>query len=109
MLNVVPLKEEHLEDAAALVSNRYIKLYEQIPDLPHQYREVSILLPLLENILQTNPPGVAAIREGKLVGFLTGWQMPSFRGKKSTYSPEWANGADLEESAFIYEERCTAT
>jgi len=30
--------------------------------------------------------------------------MPPFRGKRSTYSPEWANGADLEDSARIYEE-----
>jgi len=104
MLEIIPLKNEHLEDVATLVSNRYLDLCEQNPHLPHRYSEVSNLLPLLQNILQDARPGVAAIEDGRLVGFLTGWLMPSFRGKRSTYSPEWANGADMEDSSRIYEE-----
>jgi hypothetical protein len=30
--------------------------------------------------------------------------MASFRGKRSTYSPEWANAAEMEDSQLIYEE-----
>jgi GNAT superfamily N-acetyltransferase len=104
MLKVTALKEEHLEDAAGLVSNRYQRLCEQEPHLPHHYTEVNNLLPLLQNCLSASGNGVAAIRGDRLVGFLTGWQMPSFRGKRSTYSPEWANAADLEDSQRIYEE-----
>ncbi len=100
----VPLSEKHLEDAALLVSQRYQRLREQEPHLPHRYAEVSNLLPLLQNILKVTGTGVAAIRGSQLVGFLTGWQMPSFRGKRSAYSPEWANAADMEDSARIYEE-----
>jgi len=47
---------------------------------------------------------VAAIRGGRLVGFLTGWRFPSFRGKRSTFSPEWANAAEPEDNKVIYEE-----
>jgi GNAT superfamily N-acetyltransferase len=104
MFKTIPLTEEHLEDAAVLVSNRYRRLCEQVPHLPYSYAEVSNLLPLLQNILRTSGIGVAAFRENRLVGFLTGWQMPSFRGKRSVYSPEWANAADMEDSALIYEE-----
>jgi GNAT superfamily N-acetyltransferase len=104
MLKVVSLSEEHLEDAALLVSNRYRRLCEQEPHLPHSYAEETNLLPLLQEILNASGVGVAAIRGDRLVGFLTGWQMPSFRGKRSTYSPEWANAADLEDSKRIYEE-----
>jgi hypothetical protein len=104
MLKVVSLSEEHLEDAALLVSNRYRRLCEQEPHLPPSYAEVTKLLPLLQQILSTSGVGVAAIRGDRLVGFLTGWQMPSFRGKRSTYSPEWANAADLDDSQRIYEE-----
>lgn len=104
MIKIVPLNDEHLEDAAALVSNRYINLCKQNSHLPQRYSEVSNLLPLLKSITQTAPPGVAAIKDGQLIGFLTGWQMPSFRGKRSVYSPEWANGADMEDSQHIYEE-----
>ena len=104
MFKTVPLSEKHLEDAALLVSQRYRRLCEQEPHLPLRYSKVDNLLPLLNNILKVTGTGVAAIRGGRLAGFLTGWHMPSFRGKRSTYSPEWANAADLDDSARIYEE-----
>jgi GNAT superfamily N-acetyltransferase len=104
MFKTIPLSEEHLEDAALLVSHRYRRLYEQEPNLPRRYSEIVNLLPLLQNILKENGNGVAAFRENRLVGFLTGWQMPAFRGKRSVYSPEWANAAELDASARIYEE-----
>jgi GNAT superfamily N-acetyltransferase len=86
------------------VSSRYKNLCEQEPHLPHRYEEVSNLLPLLRNIMQAVCPGVAAIQDGQLVGFLMGWLMPDFRGKRSVFSPEWANAADLKKSRYIYEE-----
>jgi len=104
MLNIIPFREDHLEDAALLVSQRYQRLCEQESHLPHSYSEVSNLLPLLQNIWNVTGTGVVAIRGNQLVGFLMGWQMPTFRGKRSVYSPEWANGAELEDSARIYEE-----
>jgi GNAT superfamily N-acetyltransferase len=104
MLKAVSLSEEHLEDAALLVSNRYQRLRQQVPYLPHSYADVTKLLPLLQKILSASGIGVSLLRGKRLVGFLTGWQMPSFRGNRSTYSPEWANAADLENSGRIYEE-----
>lgn len=104
MLKVMPFREEYLEDAARLVCKRYRQLREQVPHLPNRYLEVDTILPLLQHILEICSDGVAAIRGNRLVGFLTGWKMPSFRGKRSTYSPEWANAADLDDSARIYEE-----
>lgn len=104
MLKTISLREEHLEDAALLVCKRYQKLLQQIPQLPHSYADVNRLLPLLQDILNTAGVGVALMNGNRLAGFLIGWQMPSFRGQRSTYSPEWANAADLEDSARIYEE-----
>jgi GNAT superfamily N-acetyltransferase len=104
LARIVPLSEEHLEDAAALLSSRYITLCEQEPLLPHRYRDVSSLLPHLQNIIQAAGPGVVAVQDGRLVGFLKGWLMPTFRGKRSVYSPEWANAADLKDSQHIYED-----
>jgi GNAT superfamily N-acetyltransferase len=104
MLKVTSLKEEHLEDAAGLVGNRYIRLCEQESHLPEHYAKVNNLLPLLRDILNATGVGVAAFSEDRLVGFLTGWHLPSFRGKRSTYSPEWANAAELDDSPRIYEE-----
>lgn len=102
-LEIVPLRKAHLQDAAALTSSRYKELRERVPSLPPRYAEISTLLPLLRNIVGAGP-GVAAIRGGQLVGFLSGWLLPSFRGKRAAFSPEWANGADLGNSRRIYEE-----
>jgi hypothetical protein len=104
LLKLISLEEEHLEDAAGLVSNRYRRLRDQEPHLPYHYAEANNLLPLLREILNATGIGVAAIRGDRLVGFLTGWQMQSFRGKRSTYSPEWANASEMEDSQRIYEE-----
>jgi GNAT superfamily N-acetyltransferase len=104
MLKITPLEEEHLEEASALVCNRYKDLREVEPLLPYQYQESKNILPLLHNIMEAGGPGVAAFQDGQLVGFLIGWYMPDFRGKRSVYSPEWANAARLEKSRHIYEE-----
>jgi len=105
-LEIVPLEEKHLQDAAALAGSRYKELRKQVPFLPPRYAEVSTLLPLLRDIVEEGP-GVASIRGGRLVGFLGGWLMPAFRGKRAAFSPEWANAADLEDSRRIYEEMYT--
>jgi GNAT superfamily N-acetyltransferase len=103
MLGIIPFREEHLEDGARLVRDRYQRLREQVPDLPQRYSDVSSLAPLLQDILKPGVPGVAAVQGNRLVGFLTAWLMPDFRGKRSIYVPEWANAAVLDDSARIYE------
>ena len=103
MLVTIPFREEHIEDAARLVSQRYQRLREQVPELPQRYADPSSLVPLLQGILKPGNPAVAAVQGSRFVGFLTAWQMPDFRGKRSIYSPEWANAALLEGSARIYE------
>jgi GNAT superfamily N-acetyltransferase len=102
-MDVVPLGEEHLEDAAQLACSRYEGLREQVVSLPSRYARVSTVLPLLRDIAAARP-GVAAVRNGRLVGFLSAWLLPSFRGKRSVFSPEWANGTELEDSQRIYEQ-----
>lgn len=102
-LEIVPLKEKHLEDAAVLASARYRALRDHVPLLPPRYEERNTILPMLRD-LAGQGPGVAAIQRGRLVGFLHAWLIPDFRGKRSVFSPEWANAADLEDSRRIYEE-----
>ncbi len=104
LLKIISFRDEHLDDAAALVSNRFTQLRTQEPLLPIRYTEASEFLSLLRDISTASDYGVAAIRGGRLVGFLTGWLMPSFRGQRSTFSPEWANAAEQRDSKQIYEE-----
>jgi GNAT superfamily N-acetyltransferase len=104
MLRIHPFQKNHLEDAAALVVSRYQNLYALEPLLPDRYLHQLNILPHLESLYNAGSPGVVAIQDGKLVGFLMGWTMEEFRGKKSTFSPEWANAAKLDNSKFIYQE-----
>jgi GNAT superfamily N-acetyltransferase len=54
-------------------------------------------------MMDIDSPGVAALLDGRLAGFLTGWLMPDFREKRSVYSPEWANAAEEHNCRYIYE------
>jgi GNAT superfamily N-acetyltransferase len=101
-LDILPLQSKHLEDAARLACRRYEALRMQVPLLPSRYGQVDTLLPKLQDIL-SGGPAVAAQQGDHLVGFMAAWLVPSFRGRRATFSPEWANGAVLENSARIYE------
>jgi GNAT superfamily N-acetyltransferase len=101
-VDVMPLQTDHLVDAARLACWRYEALRAQVPPLPARYGEVDALLPKLHEILDAGP-AVAALHGHELVGFLAAWLTPSFRGRRACFSPEWANGALLEESVVIYE------
>jgi GNAT superfamily N-acetyltransferase len=44
------------------------------------------------------------MRDGRLAGFLLGIVLPDFRGKRSVYSPEWANAVNGEDGGETYRE-----
>lgn len=101
-LQVVALGDRHLADAARLVSARYRALREEVASLPPRYENEGVILPMLRDF-GGGAPGVAAIQDGRLVGFLRGTLIREFRGKRAIISPEWANGAQVENSRRIYE------
>lgn len=100
---IVPFRREHLEDAAALWASGYRAQRERTPHLPTQYQDAGVILELLDD-LAGQAPGVVATRNGRVVGFLLGFLLDAFRGKRSTYSPEWANAASAEDGREIYRE-----
>jgi GNAT superfamily N-acetyltransferase len=106
-LDIVPLQAEHLADAAALVSRRYRALREAVPAMPPRYEDAQAILPMLRH-LAGSVPGIAALHGGQLVGFLSGYLLPSFRGQPAAYSPEWANGAEGADARRIYETMYTS-
>ena len=101
-LEVAPFTKEYLEGAASLVSLRYGQLLEQMPLMPRRYAESETVSRLLNNLTEIGH-GVVALENGKLVGFLAAWQLASFRGKKSVFSPEWANAVVQPNGRSIYE------
>jgi GNAT superfamily N-acetyltransferase len=102
-LEIVLLRDEHLADAAALVTAGYRALREHVPSLPSRYEDASSILPQLRD-LAAQAPGVVAMRDGRLAGFLLGMVLPEFRGKRSVYSPEWANIVNGEDGGETYRE-----
>ena len=75
---------------------RYTALRERVPIMPSRYEEVSVILPMFVHLVKDSP-GVVALQGSRLVGFLSGLVIPMFLGKRCAYSPEWANGVELEE------------
>lgn len=102
MLQVVNFEEKHIEDAATLAAARYGDLHRRNPLTPARYGEVDVLYALLKQ-LTDQFPGVVALENGNLVGFLAAWMIPSWRGYASVISPEWGNGAVLADARRIYE------
>jgi GNAT superfamily N-acetyltransferase len=100
--DIVTLQDIHLEDAARLAGQRYRALCAQVPVLPLRYGDVDTLLPKLQRILDAGP-AVVALQDQHVVGFMAAWLTPSFRGRRASFSPEWANGAVLEDSSRILE------
>jgi len=94
-LDVVPLDAGHLGDAADLVAAQCRVLRASVPALPARYEDPSVFVGDLAALLGS-APGVAALRSGRLVGFLIGQLIDDFRGMRAVYSPEWANAAEDE-------------
>jgi GNAT superfamily N-acetyltransferase len=101
-MNLAVLRPQYLEAAAGLVSARYAALRSQVACLPVRYEGAATIACMLGELDEA--VGVAAFEANRLVGFMTGFVLPDFLGKRSFYSPEWANGAAPGDSRQIYEE-----
>lgn len=98
---IVDFNSEHGAQAAALAAERCRVLQQTVPELPRRYTEPSTFLPMIQE-LAARVPGVAAVRHGQVIGYLLGFVLTQFKGQRGVYSPEWANGARLDEAAVIY-------
>jgi len=87
---IKPLRKEDLEDAAKLFVKSFKIEREHSPLLPSRFEDVDVVLPSLNNLLSKSP-GVAAVSNNKLVGFLIGLLLPFWRGRRSVWVPECAN------------------
>ena len=88
----MPLGDNHLGDAARLVTGRFRAERQRQPLLPEHFESPDAALPLLR-ALAAKSPGVAAVRDGRLVGFLVGFNSV-FREARTAYVPNWGHAAD---------------
>lgn len=101
-LVIAPMREEHLEDAAELVTRRYEALRAQVPIMPPRYADRGTILGMLQG-MAGRCLGVVAFQGSRMAGFILGYPLDELLGRRCAYSPEWANGAELGESRRIYE------
>jgi len=101
-MQISPLQPAHWEEAAALVAQRVGALRRQLPSLPAQYEQAEAIHPLLAE-LAGRAPGVAALSGGQLVGFLIALSLPSIKGVRGTFSPEWGHAAEGDDAGAVYQ------
>ncbi len=102
-IEIYPLLPEHVQPAASLFAGQVRHLREQIPALPEISQYPGQVTPFLERILSRGT-GLAAIEDGKLVGYLAWLQIDEFRDTARTagYVPEWAHGCAIGKEDQVY-------
>ncbi|HSI99167.1 MAG TPA: GNAT family N-acetyltransferase [Patescibacteria group bacterium] len=88
---IVPFGRVHVADAARMFVDSLSALCRRVPALPPDLADVAAVSRRLEGMT-----GFAAIEEGRLAGYLTGWApIERFRGaaRVGAYVPEWAHAS----------------
>jgi GNAT superfamily N-acetyltransferase len=93
VMKIVPFSNDYVEEAAALVATRYHAERGINPLLSAQFESPSAIIPRLQDVVG-KMPGVAAIRENRLAGFLIGFLCPLFRGVRGAFIPDWGHATD---------------
>ncbi|MDH5187049.1 MAG: GNAT family N-acetyltransferase [candidate division WOR-3 bacterium] len=101
-----PFEEKYVEDAAKLFAENFQIEREKVSFLPERFEDYKTVVPLLRNYLK-KVPGVIAIKNNRLVGYLIGSLLPNWRGRRSVYIPVWANSVREENRRRILEQMYT--
>ena len=99
-IKIVPFDDDHLESAASMASARYRGERKVAPHLPGRFENPEHIVPLLQDLGQ-GAPGVAAVRDGVMAGFLLSY-MSVFGGVRTTYCPDFGHAADEAGQRDIY-------
>ena len=100
-LEIIPFGEDDLDAAANLVAARYTAAaHADNALLPERYTDPDAILPRLQRMFE-GAPGVAAISDGRLAGFLLA-HLFSNRGERMAYVPDLGHAADEEGASTIY-------
>jgi len=91
---IINLTAEHAEAAARLVAARLAFLERDVPELGTRCGSPETLASRIAR-LAGRGPGVAAVTDGRLVGFIGALPI-RYGGRSSMLSPEWGNGTAPE-------------
>ena len=102
MLVIKPFTSEYLEDAAALFTTNYQLLRKDTPLLPEKYQNQADVITLLENLVDETR-GIVVLQDNKLVGYMSGFRIPYFKGTSyGVFCPEWGHAALAEIKTDLY-------
>lgn len=103
---VEPIKEKHIEDAAKLFAENYRAERKSTPLLPSKYGNCETIMPWLGDQAKKTP-GVVALANKKLTGYLIGKLIPSWRGRRSAFVPFWAHAVTGKKRKRIFRQMYT--
>ncbi len=102
-VEVVAFGRSHVAQAAKLVRGEIERLRATVPALPDAMTRMENVAERLDRLV-VDPTGLAAVRDGRLVGFL-GWAtIDDFRGtgRRAAHCPEWAHATTTRDRERIY-------
>jgi GNAT superfamily N-acetyltransferase len=99
-LEIVPLQTEHLDKAAVLVADRYREERARNPLLHEKYEDPVKVRPLLD-YNREKQTGVAAVRSGKVLGFITSLPFSNW-GIPAVWISDWGHGTEKDNRGYIY-------
>ncbi len=101
-MKVSPVNERNVDEVASFVVDSFQEEQKRVPILRHSSERNLAFLPQLRKLVN-EVPSVAAYEDGRPAGFLTGFVLPSWRGRKTVYCPEWAHAAIGEGRKEVYQ------
>lgn len=101
------LNEEHVEQALEIVLAGYREERQAVPCLPAEESIVDNLWEMISSLFARSS-GLAAVKDGKLLGFISGVEREQLFGKdKGIYCPLYGHGAVKTNRAEIYQDMYT--
>ncbi len=102
-MELTSFRKEHIPQAAALFAHDLKKLRRAIPAVPDTLERPGTVEAMLEDML-VRCPGVVALGDGKLAGYLLWYIIDHFRGsdRRGAYIPEWGHAAAAGSNPFVY-------
>jgi hypothetical protein len=94
---------QYLSAAAELFVRNFSRLRQSVPALPATLEDESLIAGMIKRLLAFHP-GIVALEDGRLVGYLAHMVVDDFRdaGKRAAYSPEWGHAAAAPYQAQAY-------
>jgi GNAT superfamily N-acetyltransferase len=105
-LEIVPFREEHLDEAASLLAARHRAGRMREPELPARFEDPSATLTLVKELLAKST-GVVAFRGGRLAGYLLGTPDVGL-GWRFTFIPSAGHAVDPDGAEETYREMYAA-